>query len=650
MSALGLSALVALQRSATSQPALYADLARMSPDSTVLRLESTGYFRAGRGAAVYVADALADEALLARHPRFVFRTGNGRIFRLSPEGGSLSAEQGGALGDGASDDRPAIQAAIDYAEKAGAGEVRFERTHYRLHCPPRTSPADDARAEDGHPLVVRGSLALRGCAREPSVLDFRGPGGADPETGWQVVRASAADATPVVWRGGGLLVLGELSDPAPAPRRIARLELERLVLRGNRQRTGNATFPADPVTGDGWDITDKAFWLQDCLAGTIVCRDVDMIGWKGEIFYLGGADNGVERVELARCRFLTTNAVAMNPATDCVTLAEDCEFGDASQAQEDTGKSRAVYRNCLWRDCTRTGFGSGPTHGFLHTVTYPTRDETAPVPATELLDCRFHDCGTLAIASWVRGRIVTVDTQVEINGVEAMALRDVDLAIDAWIDRRASFEALVFYGPATLTEPVPNAPAGTYRQPPTQVRIRLRHYRSALAAAQGREWQSMHWSGYIARDCRIEVEGDHASARTPHGGDNPLSMPLVRFDRGQATTAYTPQGSYAVADLTASGSLPPPGPFAALSVTSAITVAVTLPAHPAGGAAHGYADGQVVRFVKMYDAGAITFTKGAAPSMALMATRTLDLADDWIEFTYNRTRSRWEESGFFSAV
>ena len=84
----------------------------------------------------------------------------------------------------------------------------------------------------------------------------------------------------------------------------------------------------------------------------------------------------------------------------------------------------------------------------------------------------------------------------------------------------------------------------------------------------------------------------------------------------------------------------------AVAVASEIDVAVTLPGSPRGGAAYGYADGQRLRIVKQYDTGSVSFPKGASANMAMQATRVLDKAFDWVEFTYNRTLSRWEECGF----
>jgi len=650
MSSLALTALGLAQRSTLSEAALFADLADRAIPTPIARVESLGHTVEGRGVATYIADSLCDEALLAAHPQFVFRTRNDRIFRLLPLGNSLSAEQGGARGDASYNDQPAIQAAIDYAQAVGAGEVRFEQAIYRVDCPERTSHSYDKHAPDGHPLVVRSSLALRGVAGTRTVLDFRAVGGADPETNWQTVETDANDASPAVWRGGGILLLGDIADPAPAPRTIGRIELDRLILRGNRKHTGTYTFPADPGTGDGWDISDKALWVQDCFVGEIVCRDVDMVGWKGEIFYLAGEAKAVERVELERCVFATSNASAFNPSVDAEINARDCRFGDCFQAHEDVAKTRAHYDNCTWFDCDHMGLGSGPTAGVLYDFKWPTRDAALPVPQTLLMNCEFRSIRSLTFASWVRGTIRTIDTTVTIDGNEAMALRDTDLVIEAWLDRKSGIHALAFGGVTSLAEPVPGAPEGTFRQPPSQVRLRVAHHRTRLAQERGAEWLGSYWTGYLARSCALHVEGDVANGRLPNGGTDPVSMPRVTYGRGEVGSPSWAKGWYRLPDIAASGRIAPAAPMMTIAAASDIVADLTLARAPAGGPDFGYADGQRIRFVKQGMVGTLRFVKGADDGTAVLSTRALAHAYDWIEFTYNRDWQRWEESGFFTGA
>ena len=651
MNALAIPALALAQRSVSAMPALFADLALRSPPADVVRLDSTGYAEEGKGAAQYISDGLCTEALLAAHPRCCFRAANGRIFRLFAFDGRIAVEQAGAAGDGTADDRGAIQAAIDYAEAVTAREVVFEAERYAVYCPVRTSPLSAKHAVDGHPLVVRKSLALRGAAAARTVLDFRGVGGADPEANWQTIAVSDSDPSDAVWRGGGLFVLGDLSDPAPAARSVARLELDRLILQGNRANTGVFSYPANPANGDGWDITDKAFWLQDSYAGEIVLTDVDMIGWKGEIFYLGGAGDAVERLTLKNCRFLTGNGSAFNPGVNAVLLAEDCEFGDCYQAQEDTAKSRAIYRGCLWRDCDHTGQGGGPTGDFQYHIVYPSRDDAKPLPLTVLDDCEFRSINQVIFSSWVQGSIRTVDAPVHVNGDQSMRVTDIDLSVDAWLDKANNINALALVGVSNLSQQVPGAPAGTFKEPPSHVRFRIRHFRSELAKREGRQWRGPAWFGYIGKSCRIETEGDFASQHTPNGGASPLSMPLVIARPGEPTTLYTSHGYYIPGVYSENGEIMPSGPLMAVAVGSEIALDMSIARWPAGGAEYGFAEGQKLRLAKTDGQGSIRFVKGQSPaSFAVNQTRVLAAAHDWIEFTYNGNIARWEESGFFSSV
>ncbi|UOR15929.1 hypothetical protein [Qipengyuania aquimaris] len=648
MSALALPAMGLATRAAQGLPALFPDLARRSPSAEVSLLESTGYAVPGKGAARYISDALCDAALLAGHPRFVFQTENGRIFRLLPQAGAFAVEQGGAAGDGAVNDQPAIQAAIDYAHAVGASEVRFEAHLYRLHCTPRISPAEDKRAEDGHPLVVRASIALRGCAAQRTVFDFRALDGGDPESDYQLVATSGSDPTLAVWRGGGLLLQGDVSDPGAGNRSIGRLELDRLVLKGNRQHTGAYEWPADAQTGDGWDITDKALWLQDCFAGEIICRDTDMTGWKGEIFFTAGEADAVERIELKRCRFATSNGSALNPGVDAEILAVDSSFGDCFQAQEDVAKNRAIYRNCTWHDCDAMGLGSGSANGVYYAQAYPTRDETLAPPLTLLENCEFRDIRSLRFASWVRGSIRTIDCGISLNGGEALALRDTDLTIESWLDRKTGIHALEFYGVDSLTEPVPGAPAGIYKLPPSNVRIRIAHHRTRYAQEQGHQWLGCFWTGYIDRSCELHVAGANAGGGVPHGGATPVSMPRVTYAASEPTSNFWPRGWYKLPQVSGPGELLPCAPLMTVEMTSGILADMTLARTPLGGADHGYVDGQRIRFVKDGATGAIRFVKGASNSFGVRETRVLDNAYDWIEFSYNRDWQRWEEEAFFS--
>ena len=124
---------------------------------------TTGHNEIGKGGASYVADALANAAFQAAHPRFVGKSSNSRYFRALPLNGVLTVEIGGAIGDDTANDQPAIQATVAYAEAIGCRSIVFTKPAYRLFCPIRTSDPDGTigqHAYDGRPLVISSVMTL----------------------------------------------------------------------------------------------------------------------------------------------------------------------------------------------------------------------------------------------------------------------------------------------------------------------------------------------------------------------------------------------------------------------------------------------------------------------------------------------------------
>jgi len=89
----------------------------------------------------YVSDALATAALMTAHPRFVAKSSNNRYWRAVPEGGRIPVEVGGAKGDGATDDGPAIRATHAYVAAIAGKGVGFLSARYRCeHIQPGEAP------------------------------------------------------------------------------------------------------------------------------------------------------------------------------------------------------------------------------------------------------------------------------------------------------------------------------------------------------------------------------------------------------------------------------------------------------------------------------------------------------------------------------
>ena len=104
--------------------------------------------------------------------RGTFRSADGAVWELVADDPSIRAF--GAIGDGQSDDRPAIQAAIDYVAARGGGTVIVPVGRFRIV----TVPAPDGTGPIG--LWMRSGVRLQGTDRRRSVLALadgqRGPG------------------------------------------------------------------------------------------------------------------------------------------------------------------------------------------------------------------------------------------------------------------------------------------------------------------------------------------------------------------------------------------------------------------------------------------------------------------------------------------
>jgi hypothetical protein len=104
--------------------------------------------------------------------RGTFRSADGALWELVVDDPSIRAF--GAIGDGQADDRPAIQAAIDYVAARGGGTVFVPVGRFRIV----TVPAPDRTGPIG--LWMRSGVRLQGTDRLRSVLTLadgqRGPG------------------------------------------------------------------------------------------------------------------------------------------------------------------------------------------------------------------------------------------------------------------------------------------------------------------------------------------------------------------------------------------------------------------------------------------------------------------------------------------
>lgn len=360
-----------------------------------------------------------DGAFVARFPEAAFVSREGRGYALARD--AITVEAFGAVGDGRTNDQPAIQKAIDFAAASGAREVRFGRAVYAVQVPRRTSPVTARRAYDGLPIVVTRSVALVGRPGRRSALLFRNVDGRSLETAWQSVGGA-------VWRGAGIFLKGV----APGSPERPSVRLTNLDLDGGCNQGRYFGFPARASDGDGWDVTHKGLWSEnDRQTGDWIVERSSVKRFRGELLYQGGPDHGA--VILRDVEFGITNADILNPCGTRLDI-DGGSFHQGFSGWEGWGGRHGRIVNSVFANCRSMG---GMQGGRAYTQTHekgafarPTAYEAGVKPWLDL-DVRIVDCGPVYIGSWVRGRIEAIDSMLAISSRVFPTISDIDLDLVA---------------------------------------------------------------------------------------------------------------------------------------------------------------------------------------------------------------------------
>lgn len=398
---------------------LLAAAAALWPKGRALAAGSAADGQAARG---YQANPRVDAAFVRRFPEasVIGPDGQGRC--LPPD--RITPEAFGAVGDGVTNDRAAIQKAIDFAAASGASTVRFGKAAYAVWAPVRTSDPSAKNVEDGHPIIVRQTVALLGRPNGRTTLRFRHVDGRSLATAWQVVNGK-------LWRGGGIFLKGLLSyDRSGAvPPSIT---LSDLNLDGGCPMGAFFGYPARPGDGDGWDITHKGLWAEDDRrTGDWMIRRCKVTRFRGEMIYQGGEYHGA--ITMRDVEFSHTNADILNPCGTNLDV-ERGYFHNGFSAWEGWGGRNGRIVDCLFENCRH---GGGMQGGKAYTATHergafarPTLFEAGVKPWLTL-DIRMVNCGNIYIGSWVRGRIDLTDSLLAISAKTFHSVSDIDIDVVA---------------------------------------------------------------------------------------------------------------------------------------------------------------------------------------------------------------------------
>lgn len=510
---------------------LFSEFSSQNINANTALVLTSGRTAKGIAPGTYVADAAADAALFAAHPRFVARSANGRYFRALPIAGALEVELGGASGDGVTNDQPALQAAIAYAEACGIRRLRFVARQYRLHCPVRSGDPDGliaAHLYDGRPLVISTPMVFESLCKGGSRLVFRHTNGAERKDTWQSVFSPSTGQT-MVWRGGGIFVKCPATEPSNYADRPG-ITLIDMTLDGGIPRGQVYEWPARTSDGEGWDVSDKGIEIEaDRYSGDICLIRSRIVGFRGELIFQAGLGNGELIMRTAELGH-TNGCLFQSCGTN---LDIDGFYGHhAYSTFEGWSGRRGQMRAASFEHCVTTG---GIAGGMLSSGTNrnaPTRFADGDIPWFDI-DARFDDCGNVFLGSWTRGKVDLTDSCLILDGanVYAEGLHDVDLAVTSTVDRIGDRPAVVLSGSMT---------AG--RMTLANVRLRLHCSQTEQARAAGRRHlQPVDYIGSIGANVIIENSSGVSSRRNGPSGNAmtsvPDNFPCFRANAWQQTTA-----------------------------------------------------------------------------------------------------------------
>ena len=231
----------------------------------------------------------------------------------------------------------------DSSAAFAAALARSPGTPLEIYVPPGTyelAPAPSEGRSPGHSCleIRRSNLVLRGAGRHLTILRCRVAGRRDPNTSWELPGGA-------VWRGNGI----ELAGPNVEHVTIRDLRLTGMSPRDLKRypvwgvQTGQS-FPANPKTGDGWDVTNKGVKVgEGPPRDDIVLADLEIDSFRGELVYYGG--DGLGRLTIRNSYLHDSIGAAISTGGDLTAV--DDEIALTEEAIEDTplGRTQIVDRN-----------------------------------------------------------------------------------------------------------------------------------------------------------------------------------------------------------------------------------------------------------------------------------------------------------------
>lgn len=403
----------------------------------------------------WVADTLADAALAAAHPLFCADI-DGTFYRLLPDANGL-IPVGEGHADHSADDRPAIQAAINYSEAVGAAGVRFDAPAYSLWRTQRTPTAPNDIHADKTGLLLTTTRTQAFISTCPQTVLYRRD--TDGSAMGIAKFTSCTGSGGYYWRGGGIFTEGATTDPGdPSAHSI---HLHNIMLDGGITDSSEENSPHGAnmaPNGDGWDISDKGIWQSNdrCCGHIRLTGNSGVRYFMGELIYSSGVGAGVAKRKI----YLGPDVDLGHTCGSCLNgnghtmEVERCHLHNGFIGIEGwTGELGGYIKARISHTKRDTLQGGIPN--FSGTGSYNLKSRpTASIVPIGAIDLVLHKCAQFDLGSWLQGRIVAVDCCPFIGNGAAFngGSRELDIDIQTWCDQGNVLAGVSLQGGAAGTK------------------------------------------------------------------------------------------------------------------------------------------------------------------------------------------------------
>jgi hypothetical protein len=441
---------------------VYADTGLITPLANPVTANA-----AGRWPAIYLNDSLtyrvvlkdSNDAILDEEPRYI--PGFVGEEPTIPSVTAVSIEEFGGVGyttaaaaKAGTDNRSAIQAAIDYLVDLGGGTIYYGKPHYAFAADPRALATNDITTGlDGIPLIIDGAHITFESTCGGTKIYRRAAGMADPAnwSNWPLL--STGTASLKFWRGGAIFLKGQASQPTDYSSR-AGVTLDGVILDGGISR-GSSYGVMNNGTGDGWDLTDKGIWSDNATTGPggifstgdiRIINGGGVIGFRGELLY---GPNNTDCTMFIRDGILgETNASCLNP-NSCNLDVDGLYCYNFNFAFEGWGGKSGRVVNATFEN----GVASSPLQGGKFGVgtfsSYyaPTRVTSTVTPYCHMDNIVFKNAD-FSPGSWLDiGKITMIDSAMNFtNGTFADGIIDTRISEVVFVTDQESAHGITFAG------------------------------------------------------------------------------------------------------------------------------------------------------------------------------------------------------------